>query len=448
MKKEEKGYQKYISKKLPVPDLNEQISSQIEFSKKKGLFMNKKILFASVGGVSLVAASAIALCVLGINKPVNTTRALVTMDVNPSVEFVVDEENKVISVNGKNDEGKMIVYGEAIVGKTLQEAIDIVIKVENETGYLIDGNVSVDTNKITVSVSADSEAYETLINQVNSYVEQTCEKYNIESVIEKGVQYTKDQLAAYVLTLDSSLTEEDVKNMTYEQLIDIVAVYHLERSSIFSEKLEYYYNKAKESKIEFAENEATKEAINNANELYQVMLTGFNQAFDSLQNLYTSLNNTIYESFVSENSIFQKSLASMNDYKTEVIKLRNQVAKYEEDNEVSLDTLKTMLEKAETSLDNSMSSLKQTEQSVISQIERSQKNIQSVMDSLTEIKNSFPQEIKTLLQDVTKETEDKINEIKDNFFETFEKENQEDIERFQQEVAERKQALIDSIKNK
>lgn len=448
MKKEEKGYQKYISKELPVPDLNKQISSQIEFSKKKGLFMNKKILFASVGGVSLVAASAIALCVLGINKPVNTTRALVTMDVNPSVEFVIDEENKVISVNGKNDEGKMIVYGEAIVGKTLQEAIDIVIKVENETGYLIDGNISVDTNKITVSVNADSGAYETLINQVNSYVEQTCEKYNIESVIEKGVQYTKDQLAAYVLTLDSSLTEEDVKNRTYEQLIDIVAVYHLERSSICSEKLEYYYNEAKESKIEFAENEATKEAINNANELYQIMLTGFNQAFDSLQNLYTSLNNTIYESFVSENSIFQKSLASMNDYKNEVIKLRNQVAKYEEDNEVSLDTLKTMLEQAETSLDNSMNSLKQTEQSVISQIEKSQKSIQSAMDSLNEIKNSFPQEIKTLLQDVTKETEDKINEIKDNFFETFEKENKEDIERFQQEVADRKQALIDSIKNK
>lgn len=448
MRKQEKKYKKNINQNLPVIDMYDQISSQIEFSERKP-FMNKKVLFASLASVAAISIGVIAICVLTINKnTTDSTRALVTMDVNPSVEFVIDKDNKVVSVNGKNDEGKMIVYGEAIVGKSLEEAIDIVIKVENETGYLIDGNITVDTNTINISVSADSQAYETLINQVNSYVEQTCEKYNINSLIEKGSKYTKEQLEQYVLTLDPTLTEEKVKEMTYDELLDIVATYHLERSSICSEKLEYYYNQVKESKISFADSEVTKEAINNANELYQVLLSGFNKAYDYIQELYTKLDNTIYESFVSEESIFQKSLASMNEYKNEVIKLRNQVAKYESDNEVSLESLKALLDQAEASLESSITLLTQSEEAIIAQIQSAQASIKTALDSLKQMIDSFPQEIKTLLQDSAEKTEQKINEIKDNFFENFEKENKDTIERFKQETAQRKQELIDSIKNK
>lgn len=447
MNKQERKYKKNINQNLPVTDMYDQISSQIEFSERKQ-FMNKKVLFASLAGVASISIGVVAICVLTINRnTTDSTRALVTMDVNPSVEFVIDKENKVISVNGKNDEGKMIVYGEALVGKPLEEAIDIVIKVENETGYLIDGNITIDTNTINISVSADSGAYETLINQVNSYVEQTCEKYNINSLIEKGEKYTKEQLEQYVLSLDSTLTEEEVKEMSYDELLDVVAVYHLERSSICSEKLEYYYNQAKESKITFADSEVTKQAIENANELYQVILSGFNKAYDYIQELYTKLDNTIYDSFISENSVFQKSLATMNEYKNEVIKLRNQVAKYESDNEISLESLKSLLDQAETSLENSMMILTQSEETIVAQIQSAQASIKTALESIKQMIDSFPQEIKSLLQDTAEKTEQKVNEIKDNFFETFEKENKETIERFKQETAQRKQELIDSIKN-
>lgn len=447
MNKEEKEYQKCISKNLPVPDLHDQISSKIEFNERK-LFMNKKVLFSILGGSALVATCAIVIAVLPQNNVQATPKALVTMDVNPSVEFVVDENNKVLSVNGKNDEGKMIIHGESIVGKSLEDAIDIVVKVENETGYLIDGNVSLDSNTINISISADPESYQILSSQIDSYIEQACEKYNIKGEIEKGVQYTKDELIQYILTLDSTMNEEELKNKTFEELLDIVALYHLERSSICSEKLEYYYNQAKEAKIEFAENEVTKELISNVNELYQFILSGFNQACDYLSNAYISLNETIYNSFVSENSIFQKSLLTMKEYKNEVIELRNQINKYEEDNEISLEVLKAMLEQAEKSLDASMTSLQQSEDAIIEQIESAKTGIQNAINSLNEIKNSFPSEIKSDLQDLASKTETRINEIKKNFFESFEKENKEDIERFQKEVEARKQLLIDSIKNK
>ena len=81
----------------------------------------------------------------GNNTPDNTDSsklAMVKMNLNPSISFVVDGDNKVVSVTGENNEGKMIIAGEEIVGKDLAEAIEIILTIENETGYLVSGNVT------------------------------------------------------------------------------------------------------------------------------------------------------------------------------------------------------------------------------------------------------------------------------------------------------------------
>ena len=55
--------------------------------------------------------------------PQQGTYTRVTVDINPSVEFMVDDENKVVSVTALNDDGSILIAGEAFVGKTPEEAI-------------------------------------------------------------------------------------------------------------------------------------------------------------------------------------------------------------------------------------------------------------------------------------------------------------------------------------
>ena len=61
MNKEEKKYLSDFEKKFPVPDMYSKISSQIEFTKQRSLFMNKKVLFGCLAG-GLAAACAITVC--------------------------------------------------------------------------------------------------------------------------------------------------------------------------------------------------------------------------------------------------------------------------------------------------------------------------------------------------------------------------------------------------
>ena len=61
------------------------------------------------------------------------------------------------------------------------------------------------------------------------------------------------------------------------------------------------------------------------------------------------------------------------------------------------------------------------------------------------LRESFPSEIKTTLQEKAKEAETFINEKKDAFFEKFEEKYKDDIVRIKEDVTARKQALKDKI---
>ena len=72
----------------------------------------------------------------------------VTVDLNPSVEFMIDDSGTVISATALNDDGSILIAGEVFVGKTPEEAVEAVIELSAETGYLIRGNVLRTTTRL------------------------------------------------------------------------------------------------------------------------------------------------------------------------------------------------------------------------------------------------------------------------------------------------------------
>ena len=50
--------------------------------------------------------------------------ARVTLDINPSYELIIDEEKTVIAVTALNEDASIVLYGESLVGKSLEEATE------------------------------------------------------------------------------------------------------------------------------------------------------------------------------------------------------------------------------------------------------------------------------------------------------------------------------------
>ena len=80
--------------------------------------MNKKALFMCLAVALVLCAGTMVMVACG-NRVDERELAYVTMSINPSIELVVNGENEVLAINGTNDDGKILLQDEDLVGKDL-----------------------------------------------------------------------------------------------------------------------------------------------------------------------------------------------------------------------------------------------------------------------------------------------------------------------------------------
>lgn len=73
--------------------------------------------------------------------------AFVSVDINPSLELTLDQNNKVLSVVGANEDGQVLLYGEAdLVGLSVEDAVEKITALAVDLGYLDADNATVQTS--------------------------------------------------------------------------------------------------------------------------------------------------------------------------------------------------------------------------------------------------------------------------------------------------------------
>ena len=107
---------------LNVTDCYDKVSKRIDFNDEKENRPMKKILIPI--GLTAIAACAIAVISFNLLPRNPELHAIVSVDVNPSIDLVIDKHNKVVSVSGTNEEGKLIVAEEDIVGNDIEKAVE------------------------------------------------------------------------------------------------------------------------------------------------------------------------------------------------------------------------------------------------------------------------------------------------------------------------------------
>lgn len=456
MSKLEKKLKTDMRKKMldtnPSDELYERVKKELNMKEKQKQYLVNKTYkrWVPILATSFCILLAIVIGVIALNnKKVNAKEynAIVQVDVNPSIQMVVDEENKVLSITGLNDEGKMIIYGEAIVGKNLDEALEIIVKIETDLGYLVEGS---DDNKVTLTISANTEEITNKIeefsrNTLNKVLEET----GVIATIETAKGYAEEELKLLAKELDPTLTEEEINNFNYNDYVHVVQLYHLEVADLASVKLEEMYNEFKNYQISITEKEAVKNAVNYLEIKYQGLIHAYNLAYDALNNAYTSMQDGYYSQFIDPTSEYQKAWLELAELKQAYLDQRVVVANLteEETDEKIFQEEVQKLESLKREYEAKLAILESIEKASSTVYETLVLVFETSLETMKKIEEQLPDSIQTITFEALIDTENKLNEFKQEVCDTFEAKYQEAIDNAKETLQARKEALRASLHN-
>lgn len=366
------------------------------------------------------------------------TNSRMTVDLNPSVEFMLDKNNKVVSVTALNDDGSVIIYGETFIGLTAEEAAEKFTEIAKQTGYL-QANGTVTDNEIKISITGNTDLYNSVKSKVNAYLSEE----NILANITKVNALTKDEIAELVEASGVAESLEELKKMSQEKLLEKLSTERKElpqqegttAQNILSPALQEAYNSLKTYKLNLAENEAIKTAIASVDSLTAGL---FQMALSALTGVETYFNSVVTSAV---NTAYQNAAEAVLQAKENLITKRAELEQSgipQTEIDAQLASFETALTEAETALNN----LKPAIETAIATA-KSQLNI--AKQTIDELINSYSSEIKNAINDNLTTIQNSVNDAKDQALTDFETQYSAQIEAYNTYIATMKQNLKDAV---
>lgn len=165
---------------------------------------------------------------------VSADDSYVTIDINPSIELIVSPRERVIAANPLNEDGEALLLEVSLVGKLLEDAMDLIIEKAIELGY-----IDVDSEEVFVSVATVNRDDNLGLKMQNRVKEAVNEAFKNRGMMGKGVDkaFTPDfvkeasdlgvtpgflRLIQSVMAEDDELLLEDALLMTPQELMGTI----------------------------------------------------------------------------------------------------------------------------------------------------------------------------------------------------------------------------------
>lgn len=350
--------------------------------------------------------------------------ARVTLDINPSYELIIDEEKTVIAVTGLNEDASIVLYGESLVGKSLEEVTETIINLTVEYGY--------QDETVKISISEEYSKAKKVYNEMKNTIEEALSEKNLTATIESVESYTKEQLAAYVEKY-STYTVEELKEKTETELLNILSEgRNATKEFIDVTMQELYYESLKYQEV-LEEKETILKEVEAKTD--SIILQTYKSALELYQGAIEKVIDLKYDTLLAPDSVYQETLkkaiegkVAINKQKEYIESLPEGTIKEEATNslnalitayESSLNTLETMKEAAVAEFDKVIDLMKTYEQSLI----QAEETIVSLLN--------------ISIEDVIKDVEVKANE----YYQSFVDEYSDDIEEYKEFINSKKEEL-------
>lgn len=223
--------------KIFVPDLKNKIYASVGYEKSKPKY---KLNFKFKPVIAFLVLFVISLSFF--IKPGVIANSYVIVQINPSIELEVNEDNKIIAVNPLNSDGYFFLESLNIKDKSLEEAIDLILVEANLQGYLQE-----ETSKVTAYAVNKNKKTE---DNVNGLIKSTIEKRNPNVINnDEGLKIEAKQYDVSVgrmliikkaIAADSSLTINSALKMEVKDLVYII-------NSTAKKSVEKFENQYKEN---------------------------------------------------------------------------------------------------------------------------------------------------------------------------------------------------------
>lgn len=378
-----------------------------------------------------------------IEAPAGTVTRI-TIDMNPSVELLVNDQGKVSSAVGLNDDGALIVAGEALIGKTADEALEIVVTVAAETGYLVCGKAE---NTLKLSVSGEGDYKEALTKKLEKKAKSLFKKLDVNCAIEKIEALSTDALRALVAKA-SLYSEEALADMTDKELYSALEKGREETSLVITEELRATFLSEKGYKLALAKKQATLDVIEELGEDYLTVFEAYKSALATYREAISALNSVRYETLLSPDSAYQTALVALREAKAELLKDKAYLATLNED-DVKYAAASLALKTAQTAYELALTAFETLGSSANEALDLLIKTITSAENALTELeKTLFDADLKKELAERSLEIEAELFKARAQFFTDFEEAHGEVARAVNQALIDKKAALKEAISSK
>lgn len=220
-----------------------------------------------------------------------TTPSIVTVDINPSIEFTVDENDEVTSYRALNLDGEVVIENMVLTNLSVNDAIEAVITQATELGYVTDTSV--------VNVNAYNEK-STIENQLNERIQARFQsRIQMIEVTEaliseaKALHITPRKLALIkaIIAMDPSYSFDTLLSYDIPRLNEIRRGYIATEIDALKAQLNVLKNNLDEQKASlllevdtYIEDLST--AIDHLKLLYDSNLLEFNQDYATFSTAY------------------------------------------------------------------------------------------------------------------------------------------------------------------
>lgn len=376
-----------------------------------------------------------AFVLVGCGNKTEAQLSYVTIETNPSVELVVNEKGVVVAVNGTNEDGKLLLNGEEIEGLKVEAATEKIVTLTEELGFVFKGSVTADSQKIEISVTSNTvELAKQIEGKVEAEIEKQIEELKLNLKLEVENSKGREYLEEIVLAYDPTLTEEEVKAMTMEELLVKVKEATLEKAQFVSVKLEEYYQTLKEYEFKMYYKQEIANALENgyseflAN--YQALLDAFSEAINKVKEfeVYTFTNPE--SSYVKALNAYQEAKQNLAGMKVQLSVTTGLGATALE---VQIQVSEKALEAADKAVETVDATIKASFDALISALE-------TAYSKLEELEKEFPETLN--VEEKLTKAENYINTNKKALFEKFEASvNKDTLAQMEKDIEDRKAAL-------
>jgi hypothetical protein len=313
---------------------------------------------------------------------------------------------------------------------TLEEAIEIVLAEAKESGYLISAEYNAELVSRDINISVDAEN-DTINAELNASIKATVETFVDENELaatykqleSKGREHFEEIVKRY----NPMITDEELEQLSYEDLLEMVELATIEKAQMASIALEEYYLSFKEKEFKFKYKQEIAEQLN------PIIGAAYKLGLDTIKAAMDVLDKIEYDLYVSEESQYIKLMNQLNSYKDKNIKLNAQLAVNE-----NIVDINAQINANNELIDKIMADIEKVMNSVKTQITAARNALNEAYLAL----ESIEEQIKDIdFAEILKNVEVEINSSKAGLCADFEAEFADDIANIKVNIQARKDYL-------